>query len=223
HGSVALNANGSFTYTPAAGYTGGDSFTYKANDGQLDSNVATVSLTVSDDAPVAANESYAVSKNSPLTDSAPGALGNDSDANGDALTAVLVSGPAHGSVALNANGSFTYTPTAGYAGADSFTYKANDGQLDSNVATVSLTVSDDAPVAVNDSYGVSKNNPLTVAAPGVLGNDTDANGDALTAVLVSGPAHGSVALNANGSFTYTPAAGYTGADSFTYKANDGQL
>src|SRR5262249_62013629 len=129
----------------------------------------------------------------------------------------------HGPLTLTVRSAFTYTPAAEYTGSDSFTYKANDGQLDSNVATVSLTVSDDAPVAVNESYSVSKNNPLTVAASGVLANDTDANGDALTAVLVSGPAHGTLTLNANGSFTYTPAAGYAGADSFTYKANDGQL
>src|SRR5207253_866838 len=147
--------NGSFTYTPATSYTGGDSFTYKANDGQLDSNVATVSFTVTDDAPVANNDSYGVSKNNPLTVAGPGVLGNDTDANGDALTAALVSGPAHGSVVLGASGSFTYTPASGYTGGDSFTYKANDGQLDSNVAMVSLTVSDDAPAAANDSYAVS--------------------------------------------------------------------
>src|SRR5262249_8935430 len=157
HGPLTLTVRSAFTYTPAAEYTGSDSFTYKANDGQLDSNVATVSLTVSDDAPVAANESYAVSKNNPLAVSAPGVLANDTDANGDALTAVLVSGPGHGSVPLNANGSFTYTPAAGYTRGDNFTYKASDGQLDSNVATVSLSVRDDAPVAANDSYSVSKN------------------------------------------------------------------
>jgi VCBS repeat-containing protein len=223
HGTLALNGDGSFTYAPAAGYTGGDSFSYQANDGQLDSAAATVSLTVSDDAPVANADSYAVSKNNPLTVAAAGVLGNDTDANGDALTAVLVSGPAHGTLALNADGSFTYAPAVGYTGGDSFTYQASDGSLDSNVATVSLSITDDAPVANADSYAVSKNNPLTVAALGVLDNDTDANGDALTAVLVSGPAHGTLALNADGSFTYTPAAGYTGGDSFSYQANDGQL
>jgi VCBS repeat-containing protein len=225
HGTLALNADGSFTYTPAPNFNGTDTFTYKANDGQLNSNVATVTITVTpvNDAPVAANDSYNVSENNTLNLAAPGVLANDTDADGDPLTAILVSGPAHGTLALNADGSFNYTPAAGYSGADSFTYKANDGLLDSNVATVSLTVSDDAPVANNDSFAVSKNNPLTVPASGVLANDTDANGDPLTAVLVSGPAHGTLTLNANGSFTYTPAAGYTGGDSFTYKANDGQL
>src|SRR5205814_9416 len=124
---------------------------------------------------------------------------------------------------LNGNGSFTYTPAANYNGPDGFTYKANDGGLDSNVATVSLTVSavNDAPAAAGDAYAVNEDQTLTVAAAGLLGNDGDVDGDPLSAVLVSGPAHGTVILNADGSFTYTPAANYNGGDGFTYKANDG--
>jgi VCBS repeat-containing protein len=143
---------------------------------------------------------------------------------GTALTALLVSGPAHGTLTLNGNGSFTYTPDADYNGPDSFTYKVNDGQSDSNVATVSLTVSavNDAPTADADAYAVDEDQSLTIAAPGVLGNDGDVDGDPLGAVLVSGPAHGTVNLHADGSFTYTPNANYHGSDSFTYKANDGQ-
>src|SRR5262249_11914186 len=151
--------------------------------------------------------------------------GNDTDVEGDALSAVLVSGPAHGTLALNADGSFTYTPAANYNGADSFTYKANDGALDSNVATVAITVNavNDAPVAANDSYDTDADTAPLLDALGIFGNDADVEGDALTAVLVSGPTHGTLALNANGSFTYTPAANYNGTDSFTYKANDGSL
>jgi len=80
-----------------------------------------------------------------------------------------------------------------------------------------------APVAVADSYTTAKNTALVVAANGVLANDTDAQANALTAVLNSGPGKGSLALNSNGSFTYTPAANFTGADSFSYRANDGLL
>src|SRR5438309_3101270 len=106
---------------------------------------------------------------------APGVLGNDTDAEGDPLTAILVSGPSHGTLALNANGGFTYTPAANYNGLDSFSYKANDGGLDSNVATVTITIIpvNDAPVASNNSYSTNEDVPLTVNAPGVLGNDTD--------------------------------------------------
>jgi VCBS repeat-containing protein len=227
HGTLTLNANGSFTYTPAANYNGPDSFTYKANDGGLDSNVATVSLTVTavNDAPVASADGYTVAEDGTLTVVVPGVLGNDSDAEGSGLAAVLVSGVSHGTLTLNANGSFTYTPAANYSGPDSFTYKANDGALDSNVATVSITVTavNDAPVAAADSYTVAEDNVLTVAAPGVLGNDSDIDSGAMTVVLVSGVSHGSLALNGNGSFTYTPATNYNGPDSFTYKANDGAL
>ena len=82
-------------------------------------------------------------------------------------------------------------------------------------------VSNTPPVANNDSYSTNEDVALAVAGPGILGNDTDAENNPLTVILVSGPSHGSVALNANGSFTYTPNANYNGSDSFTYKANDG--
>jgi VCBS repeat-containing protein len=227
HGTLTLNANGSFTYTPSANYNGSDSFTYKANDGSLDSNTATVSLTITpvNDAPAAANDTGSLAEDTVLTVNAPGVLGNDSDIDSSSLTAVLVSGPSHGTLTLNSNGSFTYTPAANYNGSDSFTYKANDGNLDSNTATVSLTITpvNDSPVAVNDSYTTAEDTALTVSAPGVRGNDTDVDGDTLTAVLVSGPAHGTLTFNSNGSFTYTPAANYNGSDSFTYKVNDGAL
>src|SRR6185369_16963584 len=123
-----------------------------------------------------------------LTVSASGVLANDSDVDGNALTAALVSGPAHGTLALDADGSFTYTPAANYNGADSFSYKANDGSLDSNVVTVSLSVTpaNDAPVAAGDGYTTAEDTALTVAAAGVLANDADVDGDPLSAVLVSG-------------------------------------
>src|SRR5207253_3031103 len=102
---------------------------------------------------------YFAHKNVTLTVAAPGVLGNDSDVDGDSLTAVLVSGPAHGTLTLNANGFFSYTPAADYTGPDSFTYKASDGLVLSNLATVSLNVT--APVAGNDSYIAHKNVTLT--------------------------------------------------------------
>src|SRR5204862_277029 len=105
----------------------------------------------------------------------------------------------------------------------SFAYRANDGTANSNTATVSITVNpvNDPPVASNDSYTTNEDTTLNVAAAGVLSNDTDVDADPLTAVLVSGPSNGSLTLNADGSFSYTPNANFNGSDSFAYRANDG--
>ncbi|HYC60233.1 MAG TPA: Ig-like domain-containing protein, partial [Thermoanaerobaculia bacterium] len=222
-----LNADGSFTYTHNGSETLSDSFTYKANDGSLDSNVATVTITITpvNDAPIAVNDVYGVNEGGTLNVSAPGVLGNDTDAENNALTAVLVSGPANAtSFALNADGSFTYVHNGSETTTDSFTYKANDGSLDSNVATVTITIAavNDAPVAVDDAYSTTEGGTLNEPAPGVLGNDTDAENNSLNAVLVSGPANAaSFTLNANGSFSYVHDGSETTSDSFTYMANDG--
>ena len=177
--------------------------------------------------PLAVNDTYATPINTALNVAANGVLANDSDPDGNAITAVLSVSTTHGTLALNANGGFVYTPTAGYSGPDSFTYFANDGTVNSiSAATVSITVTAVAntpPVATNDSYSVMTGNTpnLTVSAPGVLANDSDPDGNAITAVLNAGPAHGTLMLNANGGFVYTPTPGYSGPDSFTYYAFDG--
>jgi VCBS repeat-containing protein len=135
------------------------------------------------------------------------------------LTAVGVNGPAHGTLALNADGSFTYTPEANFVGFDSFTYKASDGSLFSDVVTVTIKVNavNHAPVANQDSYTVNMETRLDVAAAGILANDTDRDNNALTATLVSGVAHGTLSLSADGSFSYTPATNFIGTDSFSGK------
>ena len=365
HGALTLNSNGSFTYVPATGYYGTDTFTYEAYDGQLDSSPATVALTVGTP-PVANNDAYSVVPNSGLMAgegptyvtmvsqpgdfvgqgqsytfggtitaqvltsgvyantveiditynsqfwtldfAAPnqaqlvvgtynnatrwpfqaagvpgldvsgdgrgsntltgsftvtqavygpsgnivsfvasfvqygdgskaslsgqvyfndtlgqpsGVLANDIDTiAGTTLTAALVSGPSHGTLAFNPNGSFSYIPTGNFVGVDSFTYQDSVGTLVSNVATVTITV-DQAPVANNDGYSTKENSSLSVVTPGVLGNDVDFTTLPLSAIVVANPAHGAVTLNANGSFSYTPAANFFGTDSFTYQDTDG--
>src|SRR5205807_2679353 len=162
------------------------------------SNVATVTLTVNpvNDAPVAANDTYSLDEDTTLPVAGPGVLTNDTDVDGDRLTAVLVSGPSHGTLALNADGSFSYTPGANHHGAASSTPPPSAATPGSNLATVTLTVNpvNDPPVAANDAFSTNEDTTLTVSAPGVLGNDTDVDGDALTARLVSGPSHGTLAL-----------------------------
>jgi len=215
------------TYTPTENYHGTDAFTFKVSDGQVDSNVATVSITVTpvNDLPVANNDTYSVIEDSVLNVVEPGVLQNDLDVDGDALTVQLQSGVSHGTLTLNANGSFVYTPGLNYYGTDAFTYRAYDGQAYSGIANVTINVigSNDRPVAVNDAYSIPEDNVLTVLTPGVLDNDSDPEGDTLRAIKVSDPAHGTLVLNTDGSFTYTPNLNYYGGDTFTYRANDGQV
>jgi len=149
-------------------------------------------------------------------------LTNDSDPNGDALTITAVTQGLHGSVAIGA-GNVTYTPAANYHGSDSFTYTIDDGNGGTDTATVFVTVTsvNDVPVATGESYNINQDTTLTVNAPGVLGNDSDVDGDSLHTVLVSDVSNGTLALAADGSFTYSPDAGFAGDDSFTYQAHDG--
>jgi len=222
--SLTLHSDGSFSYIVNHAISGQDVFDYTVSDGAQKSS-STVTFDVKDTGPVAVDDSYSATANQPLSaDAAHGILANDSAGGGGTLSAVLVSGPSHGTLALSADGSFTYTPAANFTGTESFTYKASDGINTSNVATVTIRVTDTPPVAVNDSYTGVANQPLTVTAGGgVLANDAAGGGGTLSAELVSGPSHGTLALSADGSFTYTPAAGFTGTESFTYQASDGIL
>jgi RHS repeat-associated protein len=358
------------------------------NDGgptglEVDNLVGNYSPGIANPTPIAKSDSYSLSENTTLTvPLATGVLANDSDPNGNPLTAVLVNKPSDGTVSFNPNGSFSYTPTTDFVGTDTFTYEDNNGNANSSPATVSVqvglnlfdtgvdsagnvlgdgvvdphytltsfpsgavppattvvnqyygwlpntttsrwigpdtsgangpsgdytfettftipsglsiasitgtwitddngvdilinghstkntTVYDTAtnfsissgfvvgtntldfivdngpqnvglqvenlvvnyssiianptPIAKSDSYSLSKNTTLTVPlATGVLANDSDPNGNPLTAVLVSKPSDGTVSFNPDGSFTYTPTTDFVGTDTFTYEDNDG--
>ncbi|HKB01684.1 MAG TPA: Ig-like domain-containing protein, partial [Gemmataceae bacterium] len=175
--------------------------------------------------PTANADAYTVRHDRALSvGAAAGVRANDtSNPAGHPLTVSLVSTPTHGKLTLYANGSIVYRPAAGFVGTDSFTYRAKDGLFESAPATVTLTVNDQAPVAANDAYKTAKGRTLTVLARGVLANDTDPEKDVLRAVAVTQPANGTLKLNPNGSFTYTPNAGSVGVDTFTYRANDKAL
>ncbi|HET9680194.1 MAG TPA: FG-GAP-like repeat-containing protein, partial [Gammaproteobacteria bacterium] len=144
------------------------------------------------------------------------------DANGDALTYSLVDDVQHGTVTLvdDATGDYTYAPTTGYSGADSFTFQASDGIADSNTATISITVNavNSAPVASNGTLTLNQD----TTASGTLAA-TDADGDSLTYNIVSGTQHGTATLTnaATGAYDYAPDTGYSGPDSFTFNVSDG--
>jgi gliding motility-associated-like protein len=335
YGTLTFNSNGSFTYANTGGSATSDSFTYKVNDGKVDGNTVTVTLNIvrPNQAPVAVADSYNLIRGSTLAVSVPGVLSNDSDSDGNTITAIKISNPSQGTLTFNSNGSFTYVHGGGTNDSDSFAYKVNDGTVDGNIVTVTLTIAlpgaapviadinktifknqtytfaainftekfvdllhdlqkvkivtlpssgilklggvnvtagqeiisaDLAnlsftpgpdftgtvsfqynasclvgyalagknvnitvvepgipPVAVADTYTTTRGGTLTIAAPGLLANDTDADGHPLTAIKVSNPSHGSLTLNANGSFTYVHNNGTFTNDSFTYKVNDG--
>ncbi len=203
------------TYTPAANYNGPDSFTFKANDGTIDSAVATVAITVTpvNDAPVA--NAQVVSTNE---DSAAAIVLTSSDVDGDPLTYTVVAGPANGTLSGTAP-NLTYTPAANFNGPDSFTFKVHDGTVDSAAATVAITVAPVNDVPVADAQTVSTNEDTSKA---VVLTASDIDGDPLTYTVVAAPAHGTLSGTAP-NLTYTPAANYNGADSFTFKVHDGTV
>ncbi len=173
--------------------------------------------------PTAANDSYGTAHNTPLVVPAPGVLGNDSANGGGTMTAVLDTtvSVAAGTLALSPTGGFTYTPATGFSGPATFTYHATTTNGPGNIATVTIAVAaaPPPPTAVADSYATAFNTVLTVAAPGVLGNDSANGGGTMTAVLTGTAANGTLVLSADGGFAYTPNAGFAGTDTFSYRAS----
>ncbi|NQT88432.1 tandem-95 repeat protein, partial [bacterium] len=188
---------------------------------------ATVWVTVIGLPPDAVDDPAAITEDS--TGNVIDVLGNDSDPDGDPLTLVNVTAPAHGAAWIAGNQLY-YTPTPNYpnalpTGPDTFQYTIDDGDpgTGTDTATVTITVTNvpDPPIALDNQYEVVQNTGLIVPAPGVLGNDTDADEDPLTAAVVVLPTNGSVAMGLDGSFSYTPHTDFLGLDTFTYRAADG--
>jgi hypothetical protein len=208
--------------------------------GALTNLMLTVTGIVEPAPPVANNDTYSTNVGTNLSETthATGVQGNDTDAANDPFTSVLDSGPSDAaSFQFNADGTFSYTPKAGFVGTDTFTYDDVDSiypSLVSNVATVSIVVNDTPPAANGHSYGAIPFDTPTAPLVGgsivpnssVTGNvltdtsDSDANHNVTAASLASGPSHGNLSLSANGNFTYTPYLGFVGSDSFTYNSFD---
>ena len=217
NGSTVLEPDGTVTYTPDPGYLGVDTFTYTANDGLTDSNVATVTVTVATDPPTAVDDVAGTAEDTVVNIDV---LLNDTDPDFDALTVTNLTQPVNGAVVVELDETVTYTPTTDFSGIDTFTYTANDGSINSNTATVTVTVASvaDQPVANDDTATADQDTPLTID---VIVNDTDGDGDTLTVTNLTQGTNGSTILEPDGTVTYTPDPGYLGVDTFTYTANDG--
>ena len=222
HGSVVLRPDGSFVYNSPANFFGTDSFRYVARDAR-DSNVALVTLQVANvyDPAVPVDDEYRTVPTELLdVAAADGLLANDVNVDDAQLTAVLVTGPEHGQLQLREDGSFVYD-AQGQAGVVQFTYRVDDGVQQSAPAQVQLIVNT-APEAKDDLYVIPEDEPLLVAAAdGLLANDRDVDGDALTVIGVQDPTRGELALAEDGSFIYTPAPNVFGDDQFQYRITDG--
>ncbi len=208
HGTLNFGSNGSFTYTPNANFAGSDSFSYEATSAS-GTDQASVTINVINHAPFANDGSASVLHDQTLSSSVTAY-----DMDGDNLAYSLVSGPAHGTLTFNANGSFTYLAPNGF-GADSFTFSVTDG-IDTDTGTFTINVINHAPVANDGSETVMHGHALgsTVSA-------YDMDGDSLTFSLTTATTHGFIFLTTGGSFAYMPQAGYVGPDSFSFSVTDG--
>ena len=234
NGSVLVSPSGLLRYTPNPGFVGVENFTYTVSDGLNPDVEGNVSVTVvANVAPTAADDSATTFQTAvpALAAIQIPVLANDSDGDGDVLAnsgLVIVTQPANGSVSQSCVGACSppeYRPNANFAGTDTFTYRAVDalgGQ--SNIATVTVTVTaaNAPPIAVTDE-GTARSGPaageqITINA---AANDSDPDGDSLTYALTGGSYLGSASISPSGIITYTPPAGYTGGDSFSYEVSDG--
>ncbi|QYF93780.1 VCBS domain-containing protein [Massilia sp. PAMC28688] len=215
--TAITDADGRFSVTADLSSLSRGALTVSASVGDVTASDVATKLNA---APAPQGDTLLVVEDTALTISPATLLGNDSDADGDALSISSVQGAVNGSVAL-VNGNAVFTPAANYHGPASFTYTVADGQGGSSTASVTLAISavNDAPDATPDAIDASEDTPVTIAPAALLGNDSDADGDSLTIVSVQQPVNGSVAL-VNGSVVFTPAPNFSGAASFAYTVSD---
>ncbi len=223
-GTLILRPDGSFEYTPVANETGQVVFRYRVCDGSNACAEADVTLTITpvNDAPVGQPDEVAVTEDGTATGSV---LTNDTDEEGDALTATVLTDASHGTLALNADGTFTYTPDLNFNGTDVVTYVVCDNgapsRCDTTTITFNVSAGNDAPIAGDDAYTGTEDTEMVIAFnSGILGTDTDADGDPLSTALVTAPNHGTLTLAANGSFRYMPYENFNGLDTFIYRVCD---
>lgn len=219
HGSLSGIAPNLF-YTPETNYNGMDSFTFKANDGTVESNEATVMITIIpvNDPPDATHDTASTELNIPVTINV---LYNDYDVDGDTLTVTTVTQGGNGFVTIT-NNDVTYTPRRGFSGVDTFAYTISDGHggADLDTVTVTVTLPNRPPVARADTVHTAQGTTVIVA---VLDNDFDPDGDSLIVTALTQGEKGLVTLNPDGTVNYEPDPNFRhGQDSFTYTISDGR-
>jgi subtilisin family serine protease len=227
-GMTVAAASGQVAWTPTASQAGANQVVLTVTDptGRSASQSFSVLAAAANSAPRAAADSYGTAAGAALDVAAPGVLANDVDAEGDLMAARLAAAPAHGTLTLAANGAFRYVPAASFVGSDSFSYRASDGKVDGNAATVSISVQATPPTARNDSFSAAlrRFSAYTPARLAVLANDSAAGGASLAASsLTFAPAPnkgGKAVVNADGSVSYTPALRFSGVESFGYRVRD---
>ncbi|WP_255198494.1 PQQ-binding-like beta-propeller repeat protein [Halorarius litoreus] len=226
-------ASGGFEYHPNSNFTGTDSFSYWIEDEHgAETPGGTVTIEVLDPNstnPVAVDDVYSVYDGEWLNVSAPGVLANDADPDGDAISTKYVGTPNNGSLAgFYDTGAFNYRADDGAVGTDTFGYTMEDADGNTDTATVSIevlpnpnTTGNRAPTAAADTFTVVEGEWLNVSAPGVLANDYDPDGDAISTKYVGTPNNGSLAsFRVSGGFEYRADDGFTGTDSFSYWIED---
>ena len=216
HGSVVVNSDGSITYEPATDFFGTDVVTYTIGDGRGGEASAAFDVTVVNvnDAPVLPDQSFMVPQDTQLTEQIYA-----EDADDDQLTGELLTQPQHGTLEVDLlTGVFTYTPDAGFVGVDSVDIKVTDGQGGEDQATVTITVTDtnDVPQISDQNFDLDENGTFSgqVAA-------SDADADSLSYAVVVDVSSGQLTMTSEGSFTYVPAPGFVGLDSFDVEVSDG--
>ncbi|MEO0444720.1 MAG: Ig-like domain-containing protein, partial [Verrucomicrobiota bacterium] len=217
HGTVSINPDGTVKYTPEANFHGTDTFTYTITDSDGDTDTATVSVTIAseNDPPVAVDDSASTTEDNAVDITV---LSNDSDVE-DTPTVTAVTDGSHGTVSINPDGTVKYTPEANFHGTDTFTYTISDSEGATDTATVTVTVAsvDDFPEAKDDAFSTDED---VVLSGDLATNDTLSGDGGNLFGKVTDPSHGSVTVNADGTFDYTPDAEFSGTDSFIYSLTD---